>query len=182
MTDLDDERLEELRFPIGRYEPVRLSPDEIADGIERIATLPKRLRAAVEGMSDARLDTIYRPEGWTVRQVVHHLADSHINSWCRFRIALTEDDAEIRPYLEDRWARLPDAKSGPVDLSLDLLDTLHARWVALLRSLGPAELERTYHNPESDLTQHLDEALGMYAWHGDHHLAHITRLAERSGW
>ncbi len=174
---------EDLRYPIGRFAP----PDDVDDGtlatwIDRIGSLPARLRALVEPLDDARLDTPYRPGGWTVRQVVHHLADSHLNSTVRFRWALTEDAPLIKAYDERAWAKLPDARDGPPALSLDLLDALHRRWVVLLRALGPEERARTFTHPESGESIRLDVNVGVYAWHGDHHLAHVAALAEREGW
>lgn len=174
--------MSDLRYPIGKFVPVdRLSADERAAAIAEIAAFPERIAGAVEGYSDERLDTPYRPEGWTVRQVVHHLADSHLNAYVRFRLALTEDEPTIKPYFEERWAELPDARSAPVDLSLDLLAAVHARWAALLLALPEADFARTYVHPE-DGRRTLDRTLALYVWHGRHHLAHVTHLAERQGW
>jgi hypothetical protein len=145
-----------------------------AQWIEVIASAPSRYRAAVEGLSAAELDTAYRPEGWTIRQVVHHVADSHMNSYIRFKVALTEDQPAIRPYFEDRWGELPDAKGGDVELSLALIDALHARWVVMLRGLNVVDLQRTFYHPESKEVVQLDLNIGIYAWHSEHHLAHIA--------
>lgn len=174
---------DDLRYPIGRFVP----PESVSDADRRgwigeITALPRLVSAAVAGLDDARLDTPYRPGGWTVRQVVHHLPDSHINSYTRFRLALTEPEPTIRPYHEERWAELPDAREGPVALSLVLLEALHARWVALLRSLEPADWARTFVHPEHGRRVTLDENLALYAWHGRHHVAHITALRAREGW
>jgi uncharacterized damage-inducible protein DinB len=146
-----------------------------------IAETPARLRAAVAGLTEAQLDTPYRPDGWTVRQVVHHLADSHLNSYVRFRLALTEDEPTIKPYDQERWAKLSDARTAPAELSLTLLDTLHQRWVMLLRSLKPQDFSRALKHPELGRVT-LEKYLALYAWHGKHHVAHITGLRQRSGW
>jgi uncharacterized damage-inducible protein DinB len=174
--------MENLQYPIGKFRPQpEWAVAETADNIEAIAQLPTLLRQAVEGLTEEQLDTPYRPGGWTVRQVVHHLADSHINSYNRFRLALTEDRPTIKPYDEKRWAELPDAKSSPVEVSLVLLNALHQRWATLLRSLSPADLQRVFLHPESGENS-LAKATALYAWHGRHHLAHITTLREREKW
>jgi uncharacterized damage-inducible protein DinB len=139
------------------------------------------MRTAVAGLSDEQLNTPYRPEGWTVRQVVHHVPESHMNSYVRFKLALTEEEPTIKPYFEDRWAQLDDANQAPVGLSLDLLDALHGRWVWFLRSLKDADFQRTFRHPELG-TVSLDRNIALYAWHGRHHVAHITSLRERMGW
>jgi hypothetical protein len=139
------------------------------------------LRRAVNGLSDNQLDTPYRPDGWTVRQVVHHVADSHMNSFIRFRLALTEENPTIKPYAEGLWAELPDAKGPLVEASLCLVDCLHQRWTALLRTLSPEQWTRTFRHPESGVMS-LDKALGIYAWHSRHHVAHINNLRARMGW
>ena len=139
------------------------------------------MTAAVAGLDDRQLDTPYRPGGWTVRQVVHHYADSHANSYVRFRLALTEDAPVIKPYDEQRWAELPDAKSAPISVSLTLLSALHQRWVLLLRSLDDQTFARTFIHPELG-EMRLDKTLGLYAWHCHHHVAHITNLRARQGW
>ncbi len=170
------------RYPIGKFRPVeRLDADEREEAIEVIAATPASLRAAVADLSAEQLRTRYRDGGWTLRQVVHHLADSHLNAYVRCKLTLTEDDPVIRAYYEDRWAELPDAADGPVELSLRLLDSLHERWVLLLRSLRPADFARTLRHPEvGPLT--LDSLVAQYAWHGPHHIAHITTTREREGW
>ena len=173
----------DLRYPIGRFSLEGEPTDERRqDWIAAIASTPTELRAAVAGLTDAQLDTPYRPGGWTVRQVAHHVPDSHLNAYTRFKLALTEDEPTIKPYDEARWAELPDARSAPVEPSLSLLASLHERWVLLLRQLGPEEFARTFHHPEHGRALALGKVLAMYAWHGRHHTAHITRLRERMGW
>ena len=173
----------DLRYPIGPFSYDGTMTDaRRAACVARIAAAPGRLRAAVAELDDAQLDTPYRPGGWTVRQVVHHVPDSHLNAYTRFRLALTEDTPTIKPYEEARWAELPDARTLPVAISLALLEALHARWVPLLERLGPAEGARQLRHPEHGRLMPLDELLAMYAWHGDHHVAHVTSLRERMGW
>jgi uncharacterized damage-inducible protein DinB len=150
--------------------------------IREIAETPARLRAAVAGLSAAQVETPYRPGGWTVRQVVHHVPDSHLQAYTRFKLALTEDTPTIKPYAEARWAELDDTKTVDPAVSLDLLDALHTRWVAILRSLGTSDWTRTFRHPEFEHLMTLDEALARYAWHGRHHVLHITALREREGW
>nr|WP_308640107.1 bacillithiol transferase BstA [Paenibacillus silvisoli] len=176
--------MDQLRFPIGEFEwEGEISEAQRAEWIEDIAALPAQLRAATQGLSEEQLDTPYRHGGWTVRQVVHHIADSHMNSMIRFKLALTEDTPTIRPYYEERWAELVDSKASPIELSLVLIDALHRRWVRLLNSLSEYEYrERMFYHPGSDRYYRLDYNLGVYAWHGKHHLAHITELAKRQGW
>ena len=171
----------DLRYPIGRFAaPETPGPPAVRTWIHDIAALPADLRRTVAPLEDARLDTPYRPGGWTVRQVVHHLPDSHLNSFIRFKWALTEDRPRIKDYDERRWAELPDAR-GPITPSLDLLDALHRRWVHLLHSLEWDALQREFRHPVSGPTK-LATTVGAYAWHGRHHLAHIQRLIERNGW
>lgn len=172
----------DLRYPIGPFQLINdSSAARRAECIEQIAAAPARLRAAVGGLTEAQLDTPYRPGGWTVRQVVHHVPDSHMNSYMRFRWALTEDHPAIKPYAEERWAELADAKSAPIELSLRLLESLHARWEILLRSLGEADWRRTLYHPEAGVMS-LETMAQLYTWHGRHHIAHITSLREREGW
>jgi hypothetical protein len=159
-----------------------VSDEQVRDWITDIERLPADLRRVVEPLADDQLDTPYRPDGWTVRQVVHHLADSHMNSCIRFKWALTEDRPAIKPFYEDRWARLADYAETPVPLALDFLHALHQRWVILLRTLTESELDREFFHPEAGENVKLRISIGNYAWHGRHHLAHITRLAEREGW
>ncbi|MFD0694573.1 YfiT family bacillithiol transferase [Paenibacillus sp. GCM10027628] len=175
--------MDELRFPIGLFEHEgEITQEQLQQWMADIGSTPRRLREAVAGLSDEQLDTPYRPGGWTVRQVVHHVTDSHINSYMRFKLALTEEEPTIRPYYEDRWAELSDGKSAPVELSLTLLDALHSRWMILLDSLHREQLSRAFVHPESGNTIRLDWNVGNYAWHGNHHIAHITRLRDRMGW
>ncbi|MGE5091258.1 MAG: YfiT family bacillithiol transferase [Bacillota bacterium] len=174
---------DDLRFPIGPFTYARpATAEERRQRIAQIERTPEELRAAARGLSAAQLDTPYRPGGWTVRQVVHHVPDSHLNAVIRFKLALTESSPTIKPYDEARWAELGDVAGTPVEVSLRLLHALHERWVVLLRSLAPAEFERTLVHPERNATMTLDEVLALYAWHGPHHTAHITRLRARSGW
>ena len=172
----------DLRYPVGKFEMTsQITGEERQRLIDEIAEAPARLRAAVEGLSPDQLETPYRPEGWTVRQVVHHLADSHLNSYMRFRLALTEEEPTIKPYDEGAWANLEDARRAPLEVSLTLLDALHERWVMLLRSLAPTDFARTFRHPEQGVVP-LDRNVGLYAWHGRHHIAHITSLRERMKW
>jgi uncharacterized damage-inducible protein DinB len=172
----------DLRYPVGQFdnsEPITAeSRNKFIDEIEET---PRGLRDAVAGLTDEQLETPYRPGGWTVRQVVHHLPDSHLNSYMRFKLAATEEQPLIRTYHEERWAELSDARTGPIDISLDLLETLHRRWVLFLRSLSEQELARTFQHPEWGSVD-LSKAIAMYAWHGRHHVAHITALRERMSW
>lgn len=171
--------LEAARFPIGPFQPPsRLSASERKRAIDAIERLPALLREAVEGLTEAQLDTPYRERGWTVRQVVHHLADSHMNAYVRLKLALTEDHPTIRPYEEARWAEVSDARTLSVNVSLRLLEGLHERWVTTLRALEDADFSRTFDHPEQG-TVRLDQQLAMYAWHGEHHVAHIRRVAGR---
>ncbi len=173
----------DLRFPVGRFSFESGATDERRrQWIEEIATTPAALRSSVAGLTPVQIDTPYRPGGWTVRQVVHHLPDSHLNAYIRFKLALTEDEPTIKPYDESRWAELADTRTVSPDVSLTLLDSLHERWVALLRSMTPTEYRRTFTHPEHGRALTLDEVLAMYAWHGRHHVAHITSLREREGW
>lgn len=172
----------DLRYPVGPFQPISAATAaDRARWIDEIRVAPARLRDAVRGLDDAQLDNPYREGGWTVRQVVHHLPDSHMNAYVRFRLALTEENPTIRPYAEALWAGLPDARAAPVDLSLGLLDALHARLVLLLESLEPRDWSRSLNHPERGPLD-VDALLQMYAWHGRHHVAHVTGLRERKGW
>jgi uncharacterized damage-inducible protein DinB len=172
----------DLRYPIGPFTvPARVTTAERAALIGEIAACPERLRRAVASLSDAQLDTPYRPGGWTVRQVVHHVPDSHVNAYVRMKLAVTEDEPTIRTYEEAQWAELPEARTAPPELSLRLLESLHERWTLFLRSLEPAQFERAYRHPQLGRMT-LDAGIAMYAWHGRHHVAHVTTLAEREGW
>lgn len=171
------------RFPIGKFTSVRreLTVEERAKLLQSIRETPARLRAAVAGLSEAQLDTPYRDGGWTVRQVVHHVVDSHTNAYCRFKLVATEDHPTIRTYDEKRWAELPDARTLPVEASLDILDALHARWVAFLDAMPASFFSRALKHPEiGDVTA--DLLVEIYGWHGPHHTAHVTTLRESKGW
>ena len=171
-----------LQYPIGKFQrPEKLSEEQRRGSIASLAELPARLRAAVAGLTGAQLETPYRPGGWTVRQVVHHLPDSHMNSYVRFRLALTENEPTVKTYDEGLWANLNDAKTAPIDPSLALLENLHQRWVTLLRSLSPTDWARTFRHPAIGVIT-LEQNLALYDWHGRHHVAHITSLRERQGW
>lgn len=173
---------EDLRYPIGEFDRnLEVTPAARGERIDTIRELPQKMRDAVAGLLDEQLDTEYRPRGWTVRQTVHHVADSHSNSLTRFKLALTEDAAPtIRPYYEDRWAELGDSKL-PVDVSLGLIDGIHTRWIALMQSMSEEDFNKKFIHPETGEWT-LDGALALYAWHSVHHTAHITRLRERMGW
>ena len=170
------------RYPIGKFQfEGPLSEDQRNSLIASIEQTAAAIRAALQGLSSEQLDTPYREGGWTVRQVAHHVPDSHMNAYVRFKLALTEHEPTIKPYAEDRWARLADTQSTPVEVSLALLESLHARWVRLLRSLRAEDWKRTFRHPELGLVS-LEKNLALYAWHGRHHIAHITELRKRQGW
>jgi hypothetical protein len=174
--------LEQLKYPTGRLslEP-SLGDARRAALIDKIAAAPALVRAAVEGLSGEQLDTAYRPGGWTIRQVVHHLPDSHINSYVRFKLALTEDNPVIKTYDQEAWAATTDSRSGAIGPSLDLLEALHARWTDWLRQLTPEQWQRRFRHPEMGELG-LDQNLQVYAWHGHHHLGHITNLKREMNW
>jgi hypothetical protein len=172
----------DLAYPIGKF--TWTGPNTESDRrnhIDEIAALPPHLRSAVSGLSEKQLDTPYRPDGWTVRQVIHHVPDSHMNAYIRFKLALTEHEPAIKPYEERAWALTPEVQQTPIQTSLSLLDNLHARWVILLRSLKPEDFTRKLRHPELGVVE-LDRYLALYAWHGKHHVAHITSLRERMDW
>lgn len=172
----------DLRFPIGNFElQGPLTAEQRAKAIAQIAVAPKMLRDAIAGLSREQLDTPYRPGGWTVRQLVHHMPDSHMNSYIRVKLALTEDEPAIKTYEEGRWAELSDSRDTPIDISLALFEALHTRWTILLRGLQPEDFARRMRHPVHGAIS-LDDTLGIYAWHGRHHVAHITSLREREGW
>jgi DinB family protein len=172
----------DLRYPIGNFS-FNGSPSfpQIQKLIDNIEQAPAQLRAAVQGLSDSQLDTPYRPDGWTVRQVVHHVPDSHANAYIRFKLAITEEEPTIRPYFEDRWAELPEAKSAPIELSLALLEALHQRWVIVLRNLKADDFKRTFRHPDLGVVS-LEKNTALYSWHGQHHVAHIMELRKRMNW
>ena len=171
-----------LRYPVGRFavdsEP---TPDKRRRWIAQIAEAPALLRSAVAGLTEAQFDAPYRPGGWTVRQVLHHVPDSHMNAYCRYKFALTENNPTIKPYDEAAWANVADTARTPPDVSLTLLDALHKRWVILLESMAPADFERPLQHPEHGMIT-LDWMLQLYAWHGRHHTAHVTELRKRENW
>lgn len=174
--------MEDLQYPVGRcLRPDGYTPEERRAAIESVAAAPAKFRAAVAGLTDAQLDTPYRPGGWTVRQVVHHVPDSHANAFIRLKLALTEDHPTIKPYDQEAWAKLEDARSTPIETSLMLLDAIHDRWLRVLRAMPPSDFGRTLHHPENG-PMNLDQLLAMYEWHGRHHTAHIANLRAREGW
>lgn len=174
--------MEDLRYPIGRFDAkAPVTPAEYPRLIERIAAAPTELRAAVQDLSEAQLGTRYREGGWTVRQVVHHVPDSHVNAYIRFKWTLTEDAPRIKVYDQKLWAELADTRDTPIATSLALLDALHERWVTLLRAMSTADFARILHHPEMG-TLPLSTMLALYAWHGTHHTAHVTSLRKREGW
>ncbi|MGB7395714.1 MAG: putative metal-dependent hydrolase [Pricia sp.] len=180
---MENEELEKLKYPIGKFE----APDEITDAqirewIEILENLPGRLRTLVQNLTKEQLDTPYRPGGWTVRQTVHHIADSHHHSYARFKWALTEDRPVIKAYDEKGWSDLFDAKSAPIALSLDHLVAVHAKLVYLLKGLSPEAFKQTFIHPDSEIEVPLDKNLGHYAWHGSHHFAHIESVLKRKDW
>lgn len=175
--------MEDLRYPIGRFESQQraLTPEERTQLIDAIEAHPVNMRAAVAGLSDGQLATSYREGGWTVRQVVHHVVDSHINAYVRFKLAVTEDEPTIGTYQEAEWAELPEARSAPVEMSLAILDALHPRWVAVLRAFDDEHFTRMLHYPGVGEIS-VDVLLEIYGWHCPHHEAHVTRLRDRMGW
>jgi len=178
--------MEDLRYPIGKFEwvPPENEPQMAkrrAHYIDVLAQLPANFARAVEGLSPAQLDTPYRPEGWTVRQLVGHVPDSHANAYIRFKLALTEYEPAIKTYKEDMWAKLPDTANTPIEVPLQLLGALHARWVALLRGMDSNDFGRTLRHPELGVLD-LNRMLALYAWHSEHHTAHITGLRKRMSW
>ena len=172
----------DLRFPIGKLvKKSQLSSEERRAAVEAIAAAPRELRLAVHGLTDAQLDTPYRPDGWTVRQLVHHVADSHMNAYGRFRLAFTEENPTIKPYDEAKWAELDDARTMPIEISLTLLDAMHGRLEALLRSSPDDSFQRTLSHPDNG-PMTVDTLLSIYSWHGRHHTAHVTALRDRMKW
>jgi len=179
---LDDARMETLRFPIGRFEadpqPTRAKHK---GWIDHIGAVPGELRALVQDLSERQLDTPYRPDGWTVRQLVHHLADSHLNAYVRTKLALTEDEPTIKPYDQASWAELPDASAAPIESSMSLLEALHSRWVVALRAMDGEAFKRTLNHPEHGVIT-ISWIVQSYAWHGRHHIAHVNALRNKMGW
>jgi hypothetical protein len=171
----------DLRYPVGPFKiEGEITSDLINNWIAEIENAPRLLREAVKDLQDHQLDTPYRPGGWTVRQVVHHLPDSHLNSYIRLKLALTEDKPVIKPYQEDKWAELPDSNL-PVEVSLQLMEAIHSRWVSILITLSPSEIKKTFFHPESGENS-IASMIALYAWHSRHHIAHITSLRDRLGW
>jgi len=170
------------RYPIGKFHFEKPpSPQERENLIRQIAQAPAELRSAVQGLTPQQLDTPYRDGGWTVRQVIHHVPESHMNAYIRFKLALTEDEPTIKPYMEDRWAKLNDVQETPVEVSLGLLELLHDRWVRVLHLISNDEWKRTFRHPEIGVVS-LEKSLALYAWHGRHHVAHVTELKKRMNW
>ena len=174
--------MEDLQYPIGKYVPQPFSAEQLSKWILDIRYLPNHLENAVLNLDEHQLETAYRPEGWTVKQLVHHVADSHMNAYIRFKLGLTEINPVIKPYDEVEWAKLNDTKNLPINISITLLFALHARWVEVLENIKEEEWSRTVFHPEQNKEITLWHLLGMYAWHGLHHTAHITALRERMSW
>ncbi len=180
---MEETTLERLRYPIGKYEiPNPITEEHLQEWIAILEHLPERLGALVNPLSEVQLETAYRPGGWTVRQLVHHISDSHHHSYIRFKWALTEANPTIKPYFEKEWANLFDAKTAPIQLSLNHLTAVHAKLVYLLKGLSSDDLQRKFTHPEGNEETTLAENIGRYAWHGGHHLAHIEQLIKRSKW
>lgn len=180
---MNEQQLEKLRYPIGKFEcPDSISKSQIDAWINALEDYPLKLRSLVKGLNDEQLDSVYRPGGWTVRQLVHHISDSHHNSYLRFKWALTEDCPVIKIYNEKKWAELHDSRTAPIEFSLKHLEAVHAKLVLLLRGLEPTELKKEFQHPEEDQPTNLEENIGRYVWHGNHHYAHITNLLRREGW
>ena len=178
----ESEPMDSLRYPIGNFNPAKETSEElIKNCITKIENIPVSLKRAIEGLTVEQLDTPYRPEGWTVRQVVHHIADSHINAFVRFKLALTEEKPTVKTYAEERWAELPDSKDAPVEISLSLVEAIHDRWIILLNSLALPDFKREFLHPDLGNVP-LEITVQLYAWHGSHHIAQITSLRERMKW
>jgi len=183
MNFMEESEIMKLKYPIGKFvAPAEVKTADLQLCIEQIASLPSRLKSEVEYLNDSQLDTPYREDGWTVRQVVHHLADSHMNAYIRFKLAITENTPVINAYKEALWAEMPDAKMLPVRISLILLDCVHIRWTVFLKSLSETDLQKGYFHPEKQKNVPLTEAVFSYAWHCNHHLAHIVALKTRKMW
>jgi DinB superfamily len=173
---------ESLSYPIGKFTAKEsYSPEELQQFIARIAALPEKVANALKGLSETQLDTPYREGGWTLRQVAHHLPDSHLNAYIRLKWTLTEETPTIKAYNEKAWAQTPETSFGP-EISVAMLRALHVKWVAILKNIAPQDLQRQFYHPDSKKFVRVDTLMGLYAWHGDHHLAHITSLRERMGW
>lgn len=180
---MDEAQLEALKYPIGTYQiPEPITKEHISDWIDILETLPSRLEEMVADLDESQLETPYRPGGWTVRQVIHHISDSHHHSYIRFKWALTEDKPVIKPYFEKEWANLFDTRTAPIQMSLDHLKAVHVKLVYLLKGLSDEQLERKFIHPDGNEETTLRENIGRYAWHGSHHFAHIKNLIDREGW
>jgi uncharacterized damage-inducible protein DinB len=179
---MEEKELNQLRYPIGKFSaPNEISPEQIKTYIKTIEDTPAKYKKAVQDLNEEQLDTPYRPDGWTIRQVVHHVPDSHLNSYVRFKLGLTENKPTIKPYDEAKWAELDDSKDTPVEVSLTLLESLHKRWATLLRSMTEKDFQKTIIHPERG-EMRLDKMLALYDWHCKHHLAHIINLRKRMRW
>lgn len=180
---LSDEDLQKLKFPIGNFKsPDTFTLDDHKTRISSIRELPKALNAVINGLSEAQLDTPYRPGGWTARQLVHHIADSHMNAFTRFKLGLTEENPTIRPYDQNAWCDMEDAKVLSPDASLKIIEGIHSRWTYILENMGEEDFSRLIFHPEMNKSLHLGKMLALYSWHSDHHLAHLTNLVKREGW
>lgn len=180
---METEELEKYKFPIGQFDsPAEITKEVLGRYISDIEKLPEKLRNLVSNFSEQQLNTPYRPEGWTVKQLIHHIGDSHMNALIRFKLTLTEDLPTIKPYFEDKWAELADYRDTPVEVSLNLIDSIHIRWINLLRSMNEKDFEKSFFHPEHGKEFSLDEITGMYSWHGEHHFAHINELSKRMKW
>ncbi len=183
MTLSNPEELERLRYPVGRFQlPENITETDVVKWIEILSEFPGKLEFLVSGLSGEQLDTVYRPDGWTIRQVVHHVADSHTHSYIRFKWALTEDKPVIKTYHEDRWAELHDSKSGAIEPSLAQLSAIHYKLVKLLKGLSDTELDRTFIHPEYKIELAIRQNIALYAWHSNHHYAHILNCIKKYGW
>jgi hypothetical protein len=175
--------LELLKYPIGKYQkPAAYSPELLREWMTLVAALPSWMDVVIENLDEQQLQTAYRPGGWTVNQVVHHLADSHMNAYMRFKLAITEDNPQVKPYMEARWAELPDNFSTPVNVSVTLLHALHRRWDALMQGMSDADWQRTFYHPEHKRDIPLWEVAALYAWHGRHHMEQVRSLRNRMNW
>ncbi|MBS1517865.1 MAG: putative metal-dependent hydrolase [Bacteroidetes bacterium] len=175
--------IEQQKYPAGKFvKPESVTPELMKQYLMVISGFPSRIRKEVQDLTEEQLDTPYRAEGWTIRQVVNHCADSHMNSLMRLKLALTENNPVIKPYFEDKWAELPDSKNMPVESALKMLEGIHERWSVLIKNLSAEQMKRTFFHPENRIKFRVDENIGLYAWHCDHHLAHITRLKNARGW
>lgn len=180
---MTDEQLHSLKYPIGTFSfPKEADADRINAWVLEIQEFPEKIESAVNTLNESQLDTAYRPEGWSIRQVIHHVVDSHLNSYIRFKWTLTESEPMIKVYDEKTWAEEPEASKGPIDISLDLLKSLHKRWTLVLKNLSEQDLQKAFTHPEMNRKIHLYQNIALYAWHCKHHLAHITNLKEREGW